>query len=62
MINIQLPSFQPMRFIPSAQKVDMLNCDVLLLYAVGHDTLDEGGNHWCLYLDIGESKSGQKTT
>ncbi|KAH8429177.1 uncharacterized protein LDX57_006846 [Aspergillus melleus] len=25
--------------------------------AVGHDRLPKGGNHWCLYLRVGESRS-----
>ncbi|KAJ5803801.1 uncharacterized protein N7518_000104 [Penicillium psychrosexuale] len=53
----QVPSFQPVRFIPSAEKEDMLNSTVLFLYAVGHQPLSEGGNHWCLYLGVGDGRS-----
>ena len=56
-MNQQVPSFQPVRFIPSAEKEDILNSTVLFLYAVGHHPLSEGGNHWCLYLDVGDGGS-----
>ncbi|KAJ5181287.1 hypothetical protein N7491_000840 [Penicillium cf. griseofulvum] len=56
-MNFQPPTFQAVRFIRSTEKETILNSNVLLLYAVGGETLSEGGNHWCLYLDIGLGQS-----
>lgn len=35
----------------------MMNLDVYCVYAVGHSKLDQGGNHWCFYLDVDDNHS-----
>ncbi|KAJ5179809.1 hypothetical protein N7492_003019 [Penicillium capsulatum] len=56
-MSLRSPPFQPVQFIPSALKETILSRTVSLLYAVAHETLSEGGNHWCLYLQVGPDES-----
>jgi hypothetical protein len=56
-MNFQQPPFQSLEFIPKGEKEKMMNLDVLCVYAVAHSKLDEGGNHWCFYLDVEDSHS-----
>jgi len=61
-MNFKPPPFEPVKFTPSAQKQEMLDLNVNLLYVVCHETLAEGGNHWCMYLDTGNERSVQTDT
>ncbi|KXG51415.1 uncharacterized protein PGRI_094270 [Penicillium griseofulvum] len=56
-MNFQAPTFPAVKFIPSTEKETILNSNALILYAVGGETLSEGGNHWCLYLNISRGQS-----
>ncbi|KAL2816597.1 hypothetical protein BDW59DRAFT_9544 [Aspergillus cavernicola] len=56
-MNLQRPNFQPLIFIPAGQQNEILHLPVWSLHAVCHERLPQGGNHWSLYLGVGEPRS-----
>ncbi|KAJ5735631.1 uncharacterized protein N7483_000756 [Penicillium malachiteum] len=51
------PIFQPLHFIPVRQQSEILDKKVQWMYAVAHEKLAQGGNHWCFYFQIGTNNS-----
>ncbi|KAK1149813.1 hypothetical protein N8T08_003364 [Aspergillus melleus] len=56
-LNLQRPAFQPLLFVPAAQQNEMMGQVVRWVDAACHERLPQGGNHWSLYLIIGENFS-----
>lgn len=55
--NFQRPAFQPLRFVPAGQQNEIMAKAIWWVDVVGHNRLPKGGNHWCLYLRVGENRS-----
>ncbi|KAJ6021998.1 hypothetical protein N7540_007502 [Penicillium herquei] len=51
------PIFQPLHFIPAIQQNEILDKKVQRMYAVAHERLAQGGNHWCFYFQVGTNSS-----
>ncbi|GKZ37782.1 hypothetical protein AbraIFM66950_009540 [Aspergillus brasiliensis] len=59
MMNNQRPPFEPLKFIPAKDKETILNRPIRAVDVVAHDPLDNGGNHWCFYLNATDTTSVQ---
>ncbi|KAJ5609596.1 hypothetical protein N7528_010163 [Penicillium herquei] len=51
------PIFQPLHFIPASQQNEILDKKIQGMFAVAHERLVQGGNHWCFYFQVGTNNS-----
>ncbi|KAL3255315.1 glyceraldehyde-3-phosphate dehydrogenase, type I [Aspergillus niger] len=58
-MNYQMPPFEPLHFVPAKDRQIMLDLPIWRVDAVAHDPLDNGGNHWCFYLNVTDTTSVQ---
>ncbi|KAH6701275.1 hypothetical protein BKA61DRAFT_620430 [Leptodontidium sp. MPI-SDFR-AT-0119] len=56
-MNYTPPAFQPVIYIPVGGEAKIRGLQVQKIYAVAHDVLENGGNHWCLYLQTADHQS-----
>jgi hypothetical protein len=56
-MNFTAPAFEPVVFIPAKTESEIRALPVQRIYAVAHEELPNGGNHWCLYLQFDEDRS-----
>lgn len=51
-----MSTFEPIAFVPSSLKAQMLSSAVTEIWAVGHsiDSAKKEGNHWCFYLQLSD--------
>lgn len=56
-MNYKPPAFQSIHFVPADSEVEIRSRQVQAIYVVAHDTLPNGGNHWCFYFQSSESAS-----
>ena len=55
--NYTPPAFEPVKYIPAGHADFMRDLVVWQIYAVAHEPLPDGANHWCFYLQVGEAHS-----
>ncbi|KAJ5683339.1 hypothetical protein N7462_006504 [Penicillium macrosclerotiorum] len=55
--NFQKPAFKPLLFVPAGQQNEIMAKVIWWVDAACHERLPKGGNHWCLYLRVGENLS-----
>ncbi|PYH70959.1 uncharacterized protein BO88DRAFT_242091 [Aspergillus vadensis CBS 113365] len=58
-MNYQRPPFEPLQFVPARDREMMLDLPVRGIDVVAHDSLENGGNHWCFYLNVTDTTSVQ---
>lgn len=56
-MNYTPPIFQPVQFVPANEEVETRSLQVQAIYAVAHEPLPDGANHWCFYLQTSEITS-----
>ncbi len=49
-------SFEPVRYIPAGNRHQIRAFAVLSLLVVAYSKLKKGGNHWCFYLPVSNSR------
>ncbi|KAF2799780.1 hypothetical protein K505DRAFT_320924 [Melanomma pulvis-pyrius CBS 109.77] len=60
--RIQAPPFNPIVFIPTSAKSEILNASVRAIFAVAHTidspqaTTTERTNHWCFYIETADAE------
>ncbi|RYP76992.1 hypothetical protein DL769_003527 [Monosporascus sp. CRB-8-3] len=50
-------TFQPISYIPASQRDAIRDLKANSIWAVGHELLPQGGNHWCFYIQVGNGRS-----
>ncbi|PWY75727.1 hypothetical protein BO83DRAFT_463407 [Aspergillus eucalypticola CBS 122712] len=58
-MNYQRPPFEPLQYVPARDRETMLDLPIRGVDVVAHDPLENGGNHWCFYLNVTDTTSVQ---
>ncbi|OBT88816.1 hypothetical protein VE02_03118 [Pseudogymnoascus sp. 03VT05] len=56
-MNYTPPAFQSIYFVPAYEEFEIRSRHIQAIHVVAHETLPNGGNHWCFYLKLSEAAS-----